>query len=185
MRVSYTKKARLMWQKIQDWDRYEVCNDGRVRSIGMLVCAGHGSVARRKGMELTPVANSNGYYMVTLTGDKKRKQFFVHNLVATAFIGPKPEGYQTAHNDGDQKNNAASNLRYVTPIENCADRDRHGTTARGESHGGAILTELEVLAIRASTLTQGELGKIYKVNPDYIWAIRANKRWKHLNKGEL
>ena len=49
-----------------------------------------------------------------MTALGKRKQFLVHDLVALAFIGPKPAGMQTCHNNDDKRNNIASNLRYDT-----------------------------------------------------------------------
>ena len=42
----------------------------------------------------------------------------VHRLVATAFLGPLPEGHETNHKDGDKANNRAGNLEYLTNSEN-------------------------------------------------------------------
>ena len=36
----------------------------------------------------------------------------------SAFVGPRPEGYQVDHIDRDRVNNRLENLRYVTPSEN-------------------------------------------------------------------
>src|SRR5690606_38480338 len=50
-----------------------------------------------------------------------------HVLVAEAFIGPRPEGAECLHGDGDHTNNMVSNLRWGTKSENQLDSVRHGT----------------------------------------------------------
>lgn len=70
----------------------------------------------------------------------------VPRLVAEAFHGPRPDGLQIRHMDGDSSNNRPDNLRYGTAKENAADRERHGTTARGERSGSAVHTDAEVRA---------------------------------------
>ncbi len=42
---------------------------------------------------------------------------YVHTLVAAAFLGPRPEGHDIIHLDGDQTNLHADNLAYVTRSE--------------------------------------------------------------------
>ena len=51
----------------------------------------------------------------------------VHHLVAEAFLGPRPEGLDIRHLDGDPLNNRADNLAYGTRSENIQDTVRHGT----------------------------------------------------------
>ena len=41
-----------------------------------------------------------------------------HKLVALTWIGPRPEGYEIDHINGDILNWSAENLEYVTPAEN-------------------------------------------------------------------
>lgn len=47
----------------------------------------------------------------------------VHEIVAYAFLGPRPEGLVIDHIDRDKKHNEASNLRYVTISENAQNQD--------------------------------------------------------------
>lgn len=47
-------------------------------------------------------------------------------LVGEAFLGPRPDGLETRHLDGNPANNSARNLRYGTKSENAQDRVRHG-----------------------------------------------------------
>ena len=61
-----------------------------------------------------------------------RQKFYVHRLVACAFLGPPPteEHWQVNHIDGCRSNNHLSNLQYATPSQN----SRH-SWARGARHG--------------------------------------------------
>lgn len=43
---------------------------------------------------------------------------YVHELVAEAFIGPRPSGMVVDHIDRNPRNNAPSNLRYVSVADN-------------------------------------------------------------------
>jgi hypothetical protein len=78
-------------------------------------------------VELRGSFDSNGYRRVTLSSDSGRKGFCVHQLVMLAFVGPRPEGMEVRHLDGDKLNNALPNLRYDTHLENMRDLVRHGT----------------------------------------------------------
>lgn len=111
------------WLPIAGWvGRYEVSDDGRVRSVDRPSKTG-GVI---QGRELKPGINPKGYRIVTFTRPGVRKAYPVHRLVAEAFIGHLPDGWHTLHIDGDNSNNAASNLRYGTPSENELDKVRHG-----------------------------------------------------------
>jgi len=76
------------------------------------------SHARFRHLDGRPIAISLdrqcGYSRLTLGG----KRFYVHVLVASAFLGPKPPGMDTDHINGDGSDNRASNLRYVSRSQN-------------------------------------------------------------------
>lgn len=55
-----------------------------------------------------------GYCLIGAEG----KLHTIHSLIAEAFLGPRPEGYDIDHIDGDKSNNHPSNLEYVTHKEN-------------------------------------------------------------------
>lgn len=50
----------------------------------------------------------------------------VHQLVAEAFLGPRPEGMEVCHNNGQAHDNRAVNLRYDTHSNNQRDQVTHG-----------------------------------------------------------
>ena len=51
----------------------------------------------------------------------------MHSLVALAFLGTRPDGFDVRHLDGDRLNCALANLAYGTRSENQRDKRRHGT----------------------------------------------------------
>ena len=89
-----------------------------------------------------------GYLAVALRHDGKTIRALVHHLVAEAFIGPRPVGFDVCHNDGVLLHNQASNLRYATRSENLADREAHGTSQRGERNPAAKLTNSQAEELR-------------------------------------
>ena len=90
---------------------YEVSDKGNIKSVNY---RGTGKSAIRKQS-----ISKNGYMRVILSDNGKNKTYFVHRLVAAAFI-PNPENLpEIDHIDGNRANNHADNLRWVTAKENC------------------------------------------------------------------
>ena len=126
---------------------------------------------------------SSSHQSVYLRG----KKFYVHRLVASAFIGI-PEGKVVNHLDGDPKNNILENLEVVTQSENCAHGYRIGlreakATTWGESHHKARLSEKDVRDIRAmrkSGMTYKNIASLYGVHLSTIAYVVSSKNWSHV-----
>ena len=112
------------WRPIPGYEAYyEVPARGKVRS---LVRVG-GNNRRYGGKVLAGAIGEYGYAYVVLCVKNRRRSFRVHELVAMAFLGEKPEWAECVrHDDGDPANNWATNLFYATDSENAYDRVRHG-----------------------------------------------------------
>jgi hypothetical protein len=98
---------------------YEVSDMGNVRSI-----------LRRKGSPaalLKPWVNKRGYRAVGLSAAPRKLTREVHALVASAFLGPRPDGHEVRHLNGENLDCRLANLSYGTRSENTLDRVRHGT----------------------------------------------------------
>lgn len=117
--------AAERWVRVPDVAGYLVSDAGRVRSLDRAIETVRGP-RRLRGRTLRPYADGHGYLAVTLSGRIVR----VHALVLTAFVGPRPPGAQTCHDNGVRADNRLRNLAWCTPVENAADQRRHGTNAR-------------------------------------------------------
>lgn len=108
------------WRDIKGYEgRYMVSNKGRVKSIVFRNnLFGKGIFEKKQDKLLTPTDNGHGYKIVGLSKDKRTKNFYVHRLVAEAFIGEIGEDKVINHLDHDRSNNAADNLEIVTQAEN-------------------------------------------------------------------
>lgn len=95
--------------------------------------------------KLTPVLRGQGYLCVSL----RRVPTYVHRLILLAFVGPCPTGMHACHGDGSRINNALSNLRWDTPLNNHRDAVKHGRMHYGSQHPMAKLDEAAAAAIRA------------------------------------
>ena len=72
----------------------------------------------RRQKFLTPFYNTKGYLKVDLWKNGKVKQFFVHRLVAEAYI-PNPDNLpQVDHINEDKTNNCVNNLQWITNRDN-------------------------------------------------------------------
>lgn len=114
-----------VWLPVDGQDvAYEVSSLGRVRSLPRVVKRGTGTYSV-SGRILRPFKGDADGHQVISFG--KRNRHYVHLLVLEAFVGPRPDGLEGCHNDGDPTNNRASNLRWDTPSSNQLDRVKHGT----------------------------------------------------------
>ena len=66
---------------------------------------------------------TRGYPVVSLTGNRVRP---VHWLVAFAFLGPRPDGLEVRHLNGDKLDARLVNLAYGTHADNNRDTVAHG-----------------------------------------------------------
>ena len=102
------------WKPIKDYvGSYEVSNTGKVRSLDRYTKTWNGEVFK-KGVIKTLKEDKDGYHKVWLSRNSKKKPFFVHRLVARAFIENTSKLPVVNHIDGDKKNNNVTNLEWCT-----------------------------------------------------------------------
>ena len=99
---------------------YQISTLGRVRSKDRYAKVCGNGKRLVKGKIIKPTLCKNGYYEYQLsTGEKKRKIFLAHRLVAIHFL-PNPDNKREVnHIDENPQNNVVTNLQWVTPKENC------------------------------------------------------------------
>ena len=99
------------FKKIDDYDNYEVSNFGNVRNTNT-------------NRILKQCKNNRGYLYVSLSKNGIGKKFSIHNLIALHFI-PNPENLREIdHINQDKANNSISNLRWISPSNNCRNRPK-------------------------------------------------------------
>jgi len=127
---------RIRCKRVENYPKYLICENGAV--VG----------ARKKVLNTDP--NSTGYLRVTLCKDGSTKRAFVHRLVAEHFCGGHFYGAVVNHKDGDNTNNHALNLEWVTPSENVKDG-----WVRGRRHPNMYSDELKtkILAMYSRGMT--------------------------------
>lgn len=108
-----------LWQAIPGYEGlYEASDQGQIRSLDRQVTQrnrwGTLSTNRLKGRLLRPGKQNNGRLYVNLSKDNTSWVVTVHKLVAFTFIGPRAEGMDIDHVNGDFLDNRASNLEYVS-----------------------------------------------------------------------
>ncbi len=168
-------EMEVEWRKIAGYDNYEVSNYGYVRNAltGKILKGIIVDNERRLQVKLY-VKGKNG----------KDRIHRIHRLVLEAFVGECPKGMECRHLDGNPFNNHISNLRWGTPKENCADRERHGRVPdfRGEKCSSAKLTDLQVIAIRdkRGRTPQRTLAKTFGVTQSCISHVMRRSSWRHL-----
>src|SRR4051812_31439367 len=86
---------------------YRVGDDGTVWSCRPK----NGKGANVSWRQLRPTPRPNGGYLVAVLHPGQHT-FLVHRLIMEAFVGPRPDGLQCCHGDGNPANNAISNLRW-------------------------------------------------------------------------
>lgn len=123
---SISKVPSFKYPSELDGIPYEIIMDGRFRVYS------NGTIYRKNTRGLireakqSYVSRDKKYAVVTYTENGKQTSYYVHRLVAEAFI-PNPEDKpQVNHKDGNPLNNNVENLEWVTSKENVAHAYENG-----------------------------------------------------------
>lgn len=179
------------WRVIADFPDYAASSLGKIKRIATDMRS-----HRLTGKPLKPGVNEAGYESVSLCRDGRSYNRRVNRVICEAFHGEPPSAdHHAAHNDGNRRNNRADNLRWVSGVENEADKRVHGTArvgdrhwsksmperrARGEGHGKSKLSAEQVLAIRADSRKQREIAASYGVSQRTVWGVKNGHVWGHV-----
>lgn len=106
------------WKTIEGYPNYKISTLGRVKNI-------------KRGIFLKTAIDKDGYHFLRLSREGTDKNFYVHRLIALAFI-PNPDNKRCVdHIDGNRRNNNISNLRFATYQENCRNGVKRNTNTSG------------------------------------------------------
>lgn len=103
------------WKNIKNYEGfYQISNLGKVKSITFR----NNKTTFKREKILKVYDNGNGYLYVSLSKNNKRKNHYIHRLVAEQFLINNNSKPTINHKDYNTHNNNAKNLEWCTQKEN-------------------------------------------------------------------
>lgn len=99
-----------LWRKVEGYPSYSVSSKGRVCSNNLY--------SHKKPLIMTAHPDKDGHMKIRLCNKGKAQNFFVHRLVAIAFIENPDNLPIVNHKDENPANNCVENLEWCTAQEN-------------------------------------------------------------------
>ena len=163
--------------------RYVVLDNGDVMSV----------YANGKTRKLNPCVakRGKGYLYVSISDNGCVKKYYIHQLVAKAFLDNPESRTEVNHIDCNTLNNHVSNLEWSTRSENLKHAWTNGMMSnrvtnplRGEKSPSAKLSADDVIAIRQHYTNGGtsyrKIASQYGVGNTAIQSIIERKTWRHI-----
>ena len=151
--------------------RYTISNLGIVRSL-------------LTGKIMKPYVTKFGYARVNLRIAHSRdyKSYFVHRLVASAFLENKDNLAEVNHKDCNRLNNKVDNLEWMSKEDNIRYSFTHGNASnKGLKNPNAKLDLNDIKAIRSLKATNRfydtQIAKLFRVSSSTINKIVNNEIW--------
>lgn len=172
------------WLPVPDYEGlYEVSSLGHVCGLDRMIRTVHGNMRLWRGRVIKPRMGER-YLIIGLWRDGEPRTFFVHLLVARAFLGAPPEGHEVCHGPAGNLDNSLANLSYGTRAKNNGpDKDRDGTHGLGTRNPQAKLTDEIVRECRARAAageSQHSLARAFGVSQGAIRLAVIGVTWRHV-----
>jgi len=174
-----------IWKPIANYEGlYEVSSLGRIKSLKHYAEYGEEKRKRIRNeriLNLTKAASKKAtYWRVGLYKEGKQKLFFVHRVVAEAFIPNTSGKPHIGHINNNPSDNSVHNLEWCTIAENNKHRKKSGHYEVGSKVHNAKLKETEASIILHSKKSDRDLANEYNVSVKVIYNIRRRLSWKHV-----
>jgi hypothetical protein len=179
-RLNFPESESEEFRPIPGFPGYRLSNLGRLQSCWEFTP----DIKPRKGRlysigsiwkDITCSTTLENRKVAPLRRDGKRHYISLNRLVATVFIGPRPEGMICRHLNGNPSDDRASNLAWGTWDENYDDAVRHGTVRPRRSSCPQITLPPE-MKLRAddSTLASLEGREVFLPVPGFPGILASN-----------
>lgn len=161
-----------IWKNIFN-DNYAVSNKGKIRANDRIVKSTTGKRHYRERI-LSPEIVKDGHLRVVLCNNGIKQHYFVHRLVAEAFI-PNPNNLPIInHKDENPANNNVDNLEWCTWAYNNAYNNRHERIGDAEGH------TIDVYDLSGNFIKQfpsiTKAAKFYNISLTTLWRYVKNNR---------
>ena len=175
-----------IWRDIKGYEgKYQVSNLGRVKSLK----DSHGNYREKI---LSGFPHKDGYLLVNLYKNSKKKPYYIHRLVALHFIDNSNNYKEINHKDENKTNNKVSNLEWCTRKYN----NKYGTHNKrvSESNKGKYKGSKHPRARKVLCITTGKIFNCIKEAEEYYKVAyqsisrccrgKRNSAGKHPDTGE-
>lgn len=131
----YFSTEKEVWKDIEGYEGYyQISNRARVRSLDRIVESDDRSPQFIKGDIKKATVRGDGYKYVSLYKDNKRKNKYLHRLLAEAFI-PNPKNLPIInHMDENPSNNKLKNLEWCDHQHNLTYGNKINKTLDSEGY---------------------------------------------------
>lgn len=171
------------WEDIPEFRGiYQISNFGRIKSLARITKNGPGFRQVSERIKPSHCSEALGYRMISLKNValKKEKRYYVHRLVAAAFI-PNPYNLpEVNHKDSDKSNANVANLEWVTGSQN--QRHSYNTTDR-KGHWTGKVTKIAIPTISIQDTAITEFDSVLKCAIHF--GVCLNTVRKRMRSGEL
>lgn len=158
-----------IWKTVEGFNNYEISNYGNLKN-------------KVTGRYKKLTTNKEGYIRTSISNGEKTVSIAVHRLVALAFIDNPDNKPIVNHKDSNRANNIASNLEWATASENAKHMVEQGNSIdkNGTANPMSLLTEEQVLEIRAFDGSSTELASKFNVSTNAIDKVRVGDSYKNV-----
>ncbi len=151
------------WESIAGFDHYSVSSEGRIRND-------------ETGDIKAYYVNKRGYANVDLYDGGIRYKFRVHQLVAKAFVDTPPYECEVNHKDGNKLNNCASNLEWISHLDNCRHAWATGLARSHPSSRGMLGHKNPNAGAKGHAVRVNETGIVYSTQVECANALGIDAR---------
>ncbi len=158
------------WRPILDGS-YSVSSLGRIRRNTYYRNTFAGRIRK-------PDLHPHGYLRILIRGH----HYFIHGLVAEAFIGPKPEKFQVNHKNAIKTDNRIENLEYVTISHNMLHATSLGIFPHGDTHHNHVWASQRTYCSKGHELTPENIVKSRGISQCKVCVNIARRKRRAMGK---